>query len=143
MFGMRGSQPQHSDQGYPQHSSCLPTESKMVPSMHPSSMSSSMPSSMSSGQTTSSGSGDQLASTETPPQTPPNGMKLTGSGNAGMNQLTDTSASSYHGLVQPQQPHNPYSSQYSSLHSYEDKTMVPQYTNDSINNIYNVTNNRT
>ena len=131
MFGMRGNQPPHSDPGYPQHSSCLPTESKMVPSMHQSSMSS------------GSGSGDQVASTETPPQTPPNqtnpnGLKLAGS--TGMNQLTDPPATSYHGHVQP---HNPYTSQYNNLHSYDDKTMVPQYANDSINNIYNVTNNRT
>ena len=106
------------------------------------------------------GSGEQHTS-ETPPHTPPNSLKMTASSvSAAPGLHMSTEANSYHGgHVQAQQPPHslPYGQATSlgyntsglhdtslgSLSNYEadDKSMV-QYNNDSINNIYNGTNSR-
>ena len=133
MFGMGRQQ-----EPYPQHSStCISGsgDSKLLPSI----------------QSVGVSSGGEQLSTETPPQTPPNSIKMTGlhmssSGEVNSQQAGQQPVAStgYHPHVQQPQSMLPgYTSQYShSLHSYEaeDKSMV-QY-NDSINNIYNGTNSR-
>ena len=140
MFGMGRGQgqpathPSHIGDNYSQHSSvpCVSDESKLLPSLQ-----------SSSGHT--GHTGDQV-STETPPQTPPNGVKLTSSSNR-----ATSGDQSYHAHVQqqsltPSQAHNPYPSQYPSSdcsNLYDDKNMVQYPTNDSINNIYNIANSRT
>ena len=106
------------------------------------------------------GPGDQHTS-ETPPHTPPNSLKMTGSQGPGlhMGQSSEAGVSSYlGGHVQTQAPHGLgytggsglgyntaglHDTSLSSLgpgYEAEDKSMVP-YNNDSINNIYNGTNN--
>ena len=129
MFGMGRQQEQ-----YPQHSStCISGsgDSKLLPSI----------------QSVGVSSGGEQLSTETPPQTPPNSIKMTGglhmSSSGEVNQPVASTGYHPHVQQQPQSMLPGYTSQYShSLHSYEaeDKSMV-QY-NDSINNIYNGTNSR-
>ena len=140
MFGMgRGGQsqpsshPSHIGDNYSQHSSvpCVSDESKLLPSLQPS-----------SGHT--GHTGDQV-STETPPQTPPNGVKLTSSSSGSHVTSGDTPYHASH-VTQPlTSAHNPYPSQYTSSDCslYDDKNMVQYPTNDSINNIYNIANSRT
>ena len=102
--------------------------------------------------------GDQHTS-ETPPHTPPNSLKMTSSG-LHMGQSSEGSGVSSYlgGHVQTQAPHglaytggNSLGYNTPGLHDTsmtslgtgyeaEDKSMV-QYNNDSINNIYNGTNN--
>ena len=93
------------------------SESKLLPSM--------------------SQSNDQQLATETPPQTPPNNVKLnTSSGQHQQQQPPLDPVQSY-----PQhQPSNLYSSY--NIQSYEDdkSNMVP-YANDSISNLYSNPNN--
>ena len=125
-------------EAFPQHSStCISGsgDAKLLPSI----------------QSVGVSSGVDQLKTETPPQTPPNGIKMTG---GGLHAMSTTSgevnsgqqppaSTGYHPHVQPQSMLPAYTSQYShGLHNYEveDKTMV-QY-NDSINNIYNGTNSR-
>ena len=143
MFGMgRGHSPsQHPEAPYLGPDSCLPSESKVLPSLH------------------QAGPGEQL-STETPPHTPPNSLKMAGSNSASghhMGQSSEAGAvSSYHGGHVQSQPtpglsytssslgYNTaglHDASLNSLVNYEadDKSMV-RYNNDSINNIYNGTN---
>ena len=77
---------------------------------------------------TSGVSGDQLT-TETPPQTPPN--KMTSANHQVDPQQQQQS-------YQQHQPSNLYS--YSNIQSYDDDKSN-MYSNDSINNLYNNTNN--
>ena len=101
------------------------------------------------------GSGD-LHSSETPPHTPPNSLKMTASSvSAAPGLHMSGEAGSYHGgHVQAQHSYGQATSlgyntsglhdtSLGSLNNYEaeDKSMV-QYNNDSINNIYNGTNSR-
>ena len=143
MFGMGRQQ-----EAYPQHSStCISGsgDSKLLPSIQTVGVSSG-----GDQQKTETPYCDQLKA-ETPPQTPPNSIKMTGGGLHSMSTASGevnsqqqlTASTGYHPHLQPQSMLPAYTSQYShSLHNYEaeDKSMV-QY-NDSINNIYNGTNSR-
>ena len=110
MFGMGAGRP-----GDFQHSN-ISAESKLLPSIS---------------QSGHAGfSSSEELKTETPPHTPPNGVKMMGANNVINMPSNDSQSYSHYGV-----------SQYSSLHQYEeDKSCVQQYSNESINmssNIYN------
>ena len=108
MFGMAGGR-----QGEYQHSQ-LSNDSKLLPAIN---------------QSSHAGfSSSEELKTETPPHTPPNGVKMMGTNNV-INMPSNDPAQSY----------SHYGSQYSSVQYEEDKSCV-QYSSDSINmssNIYN------
>ena len=113
MFGMAGRQGEY------QHSP-LSTDSKLLPSIS---------------QSSHAGfSSSEELKTETPPHTPPNGVKMMGSNNV-INMPSND----------PTQSYSHYASQYSSLQQYEEDKSCVGYSSDSINmssNIYNANSSR-
>ena len=115
MFGMGGRPDyQHPKPDF-QHPN-ISAESKLLPSIS---------------QSSHAGfSSSEELKTETPPHTPPNGVKMMGSNN--VINMQGNEAQSYSHYAVPQQ--------YSSMHSYDEDKSCVQYSNDSINmsnNIYN------